>query len=129
MSDINNILNNDDELNEELLLKYAEGNLSAEERHAIESKMINSSFVNDAVEGLESFKDKKQVQQYIDELNKQLQKQTNQKKQRRSKRKLPNMDWIIAAVVIVIMLCVLAFTVLRLYHTDKEKTKIEKTKN
>ena len=58
MSDLNNILNNDEELNEELLLKYAEGNLSAEEQHAIESMMIDSSFLSDAVEGISSMKDK-----------------------------------------------------------------------
>ena len=87
MSDLNNILNNDDELSEELLMKYASGNLSAEERHAIESKMIDSSFLSDAVEGISSMKDKKQIQQYVDELNTQLQKQVQQKKKRKAKCK------------------------------------------
>jgi len=128
MADINNILDNDDQLSEELLLKYASGNLTAEELHAIESKMINSAFVNDAVEGIDAFKNKKQVQQYMDELNRQLQKQTEKKKKLRARRKLPSMDWIITAVVIVLLLCVLGYTVLRLYNSKKEKTNIEKTK-
>ncbi len=117
MSDINNILNNDDELSEEMLLKYALGNLTAEERHAIEIKMVNSAFVNDAVEGIDAFKNKKQVQQYMDELNRQLQKQTKKKKKYKARRKLPSMDWIITAVVIVLLLCVLGYTVLHLYNS------------
>jgi len=129
MSDITNILNNDDQLSEELLLKYASGNLTAEEQHAIESKMIDSPFVNDAVEGIDAFKNKKQVQQYMDELKRQLQKQTEKKKKNKAKRKLPSMDWIITAVVIVVLLCVLGYTVLRMYNSKKEETNIEKTKN
>ena len=117
MSNLNNILNNDDELSEELLMKYASGNLSAEERHAIESKMIDSSFLSDAVEGISSMKDKKQIQQYVDELNNQLQKQVQQKKKRKAKRKLPSMDWIITSVIIVLLLCVLGYFVLHLYQT------------
>ena len=119
MSDIINILKNDDELSEELLLKYAEGNLTEEERHAIESKMIDSDFVNDAAEGLNAFKNKKNVQQYISQLNHQLQKQVQRIRNKKEKRKLQNMDWLITAVIIVLLLTVLGYTVLHLYHSKK----------
>jgi hypothetical protein len=120
MSDITNILKNDDELSEELLLKYAEGNLTEEERHAIESKMIDSDFMSDAAEGLGNFKNKKDIQQYITYLNQQLQKQVQRKKNRKAKRKLQNMDWVITAVVIVLLLTILGYTVLHLYHSKKQ---------
>lgn len=119
MQNINEILNNDDELNEDLLLKYAEGKLSEEECHAIESKMIDSPFLSDAVEGLEGFKNKKKVLQFVDELNYKLQKNTAQKKKYKAKKKLPNMDLIIIAVIIVLLLCILGYTVLHLFYTKK----------
>ncbi len=119
MSDIKNILNDDGELSEELLMRYAAGNVSDEERHKIESQMINSSFVSDAAEGLQAFENKNTALHYVDDLNKQLQKETNKKKKRHTKLKLPNMDWIIISVVIVLLLCVLGYAVLHLYYAKK----------
>ncbi|MDE3143661.1 MAG: hypothetical protein KGL19_05870 [Bacteroidota bacterium] len=116
MSDIDNILNDDGELSEELLMRYATGNVTEEERHKIESKMIDSSFVTDATEGLQAFGNKSKLSHYVDDLNRQLQKETNKKKERRAKRKLPGMDWIIISVIIVLLLCVLGYAVLHLHY-------------
>ena len=49
MEDLGNILLNDDELNEEQLKQYLSGDISGEGLHAIEKKMADSDFVNDAV--------------------------------------------------------------------------------
>lgn len=45
-----------------------------------------------------------------------LRKEAGKKKKRRAKRKLPGMDWIILAVVIVLLLCVLGYAVLHLHY-------------
>ncbi len=122
MADNNNILFNDDELSEELLMKYLEGNLSDEERFKVEAGMVDSNFVNDAVEGLEFLHDKKNIQQSVTELNRQLQKQIDAKKKRKLKRKLPSMEWMIIYVVIVILLCLLGFAVIHMHYKHKNNT-------
>lgn len=122
MEDNNYILPNDNELDEALLMKYLEGKLSAEERHVVESKMADSTFVNDAVEGLESFSNKNDIQPYITDLNSQLKKHTRNKKGKRLKRKLPDMGWIITSLIIVILLCLMGFFVLRMHEKTIPKT-------
>jgi len=122
MADLDNILHNDEELNEEQLMKYLEGNLSDEEKHAVEKQMADSAFVNDAVEGLQSFANPVNIETYVEQLNRQLHKQTAEKKRRKEKRKLKQQDWIIMSVIIVILLCMLAYLVVnesRKRHTPK----------
>jgi len=122
MEDDNYILPNDNELDEALLMKYLEGRLSEEERHVVESQMADSAFVNDAVEGLESFSNKNDIQPYITELNSQLKKHTRTKKAKRLKRKLPDMGWIISTLVIVLLLCLIGFVVLKMHEKTELKT-------
>ena len=69
MSDLKDILNNDDELNNDELMRYLEGNASEEERYAIEKQMADSSFVDDAVEGLQHFKDPDLARKYAEQLD------------------------------------------------------------
>lgn len=114
MEDLMNILNNGDELNEEQLKKYVEGNATPEEVRLIEEQMTTSPFVNDAVEGLQSLHKNKSLDEYVHELNKNLHAQLEIKKQKKEKRKIKDMPWIIVAVVIILLLCVLAYVVIRL---------------
>ena len=79
MTELKDILNHDDELSSEELIRYLQGNASEEERFAIEKQMADSEFVNEAIEGLQNFKDPAQVTEYVDQLNRQLQKQTTKK--------------------------------------------------
>ncbi len=73
MDDLKDILSGDAEsISEEELVKYLEGSLSNEERHLFEKKTADSSFVNDAIEGLQGFKNKKKLDQYVNQLNKNL---------------------------------------------------------
>ena len=116
MEDVTNILKNDDELNEEQLKKYISGDLSAEELHAVEKQMVDSDFVNDAVEGLQTISSINKLDDYVQELNKQLHQQLNSTKQRREKRKIKHLSWIIVAVIIILLLCVLGFVVIKMYR-------------
>lgn len=123
MSNLQNILNDGDELNEEDLLKYLNGNLSSEEKNAVEQKMANSSFADDALEGLQQFKSKKDINTYVAELNEQLHKQTSAPKKRRIKRRLKNMQGIEITVVIVILLCLLGYFVVKNYLQHRQPSK------
>ncbi|BAV05223.1 hypothetical protein SAMN05421788_105321 [Filimonas lacunae] len=105
-----------DDLNDEELLKYLEGQLDAAQQHNVEKKMADSAFLNDAMEGLASFPSKKQLKAQVKHLNKGLQNQLDTRKQRKEKRKIKDLPWILVAAVIILLLCVLGYTVLHLYH-------------
>jgi len=124
MADQDNILQNDDELSEEQILKYLEGNLTDAERHRVELQMADSTFVNDAVEGLEHFKNKKDIHSYVDQLNHQLQKHTEKKKKRKTKRRLTGMDGLLLTIVMVLLLCVLGYIAVRVFEKYKHKAAI-----
>jgi hypothetical protein len=113
MADVTNILH-DDELKDDQLINYLQGNVSNEERHAIEAQMLEDDFTNDAVEGLETLANKAQLPDYIEQLNRQLQKNITTKKQRKAKRKLKDNPWIVIAIGIVLVICVLGYYVLHL---------------
>ena len=115
MADLKDILNQEDDLDNGELMKYLQGNLSEEDRLAIEKQMTDDSFVSDAIEGLQNFKDPVQVQEYVEQLNRQLQKQTNQKLVRKKKRKLKEQNWMIIAILAILMLCVAGYLLIHFY--------------
>ena len=114
MADLRNILPNGSQPDEAALKRYIEGNASEEERFAIENQMTDEAFLNDAVEGLQEFKDKDLLQQYVVQLNKDLQQQTDKKKARKLKRALQDQDWTIIAIVVVLLLCTLGYAIIHL---------------
>ena len=109
MTDLKDILNHEDELNSEELMRYLQGNATEEERFAIEKQMADSSFIDEAIEGLQHFKDPAQVKEYVEQLNKQLQKQTAKKITRKNKRKLKDQSWLIIAILAILLLSVTGF--------------------
>lgn len=116
MTDLKNILNHDEELNSEELLRYLEGNASEAERFAIENQMSDSAFVNEAVEGLQQFRDPALVKEYTSLLNQQLQKQTAKKMSRKFKRRLSKDNhWLVIAVLLLLLLCVTGFLLVHFY--------------
>jgi hypothetical protein len=115
MNELEHILEHDDELDHEELIRYLEGTASEEERFAIEKLMADSSFVNDAVEGLQNFADPATLAKYTAELNKQLQKQTGKRLLRKSKRKLKDQNWLIIAILGILLLCVVGFLLIHFY--------------
>jgi hypothetical protein len=114
MEDITNILQDDDNISEEELKKYLSGNISEEEKHAIEKKMADSDFVNDAVEGLQRFTSKQKLDEYVNHLNEGLHQYIAGKKEIKEKRKIKDLSWIIIAVIIILLLCILAYIVIRM---------------
>lgn len=99
--------------NDEQMIKYLEGKLSGEELYEFEKQMANSSLLNDAVEGLDSIKNKHKIDNYVNDLNKQLQHFTSSKKKRRLKNRLQLNDWTLLSILLIITLCVVAFIVIK----------------
>ncbi|MGB4937056.1 MAG: hypothetical protein WBO30_08575, partial [Ferruginibacter sp.] len=90
MSDnLKNILSNlNKDIEQDKLLDYLSKNLSADDAHELEKQMADDAFMNDAVEGLEQFKNKKDLLLLVEQLNSDLKKKTAKKKNKKEKRKL-----------------------------------------
>ena len=114
MSDISNILQSDDELNEAQLKKYLSGEADAEELYAVEKSMADDPFVNDAVEGLQAFSSESKMDDYVAQLNKKLHQQLETPKDRKNKRRIKYLPWVIVAVIIILLLCIVAVWVIRM---------------
>ena len=72
-NDLKNILSNlNKDIEQEKLLDYLNKNLSAAEAHEVEKQMADDAFMNDAVEGLEQFKNKKNLTLLVEQLKKIL---------------------------------------------------------
>lgn len=115
MSDLLNILSNSNkDIDNQKLMDYLSGKLSANEKHELEKQMAENELMNDAVEGLQQFKDQKKLEGYVDQLQKQLNEYLEKKKARRAKWFKGRYDqWIILSIVLVLLLIVIAYVVIR----------------
>ncbi len=113
MDELLNIWNADDELNEDELMNYVTGKSSEEEKHAVEEQMSSSSFINDAVEGLQNFSSPEKVNSYVQQINQHLHTKLQQKKLTRHKT-ISNLSWEIIAVITTILLCLLGYVIIEM---------------
>ena len=100
--------------NDERLMKYLEGKLSGEELHEFEKQMAESDLLNDAVEGLETVKQQKNIDVYVNDLNKHLHNYTSSKKKRRLKNRLELNDWTLLSIFLIIALCIVGYVVIKM---------------
>ena len=103
------------DIDQETLLLYLQGKLSAEQQHELEKSMIENEFAADAFEGLQSFKNKPQLQLLVEQLNKDLKKKTDKKKAYREKLKIKQETWSLIAVVLILLLIVISYFVIHKY--------------
>jgi uncharacterized membrane protein YukC len=106
------------EVDQETLLLYLQGKLSAEQQHEVEKKMMDNEFASDALEGLQNFKDEQRLQLLIDQLKKDLRKKTEKKKAYREKRKLSLDPWVTIAIILVLVLVVIGYFIIRRYTSS-----------
>ncbi|HLX91894.1 MAG TPA: hypothetical protein VKR32_09435 [Puia sp.] len=113
-NDLIDILSNDDEkIDYQKLVDYLNGDLGDAEKHEIERMMTNSQMINDAVEGLQHLRNKKNLGIYVEQLNKNLQHHLAQKRQQRKSKHLTQYPWIYFTIVLILLLCVVAFVIIR----------------
>ncbi len=113
MEELLNIWNADDELNEDELMNYVNNKSSEGEKHEVEKKMADSSFVNDAVEGLQNFSSTEKVNAYVQQANQELHKYLHEKKLAR-KKNITGLSWQIIAVITIILLCILGYVIIEM---------------
>ena len=113
-NDLINILSNSNkDIDNQKLMDYISGKLSGKDKHEVEQWMIDNHFESEALEGLQTLSDKKDLQAYVDQLNKELNKYLQQKKQRRDKRKIKEIPWSYLAIVLILMLIIIAYFVIQ----------------
>src|SRR5688572_23943482 len=97
------------DVDQETLLLYLQGKLSAEQQHELEKKMMNNDFARDAMEGLQNFKDEQRLQLLVDQLKKDLKTKTTKKKATIEKRKIKLDHWVIITIVLILVLVAISY--------------------
>lgn len=111
--DLKDILSNlNPDIDQETLLQYLQGKLSAQQQHEVEKQLMDSDFDTDALEGLQNFKDKKNINLLVDQLNADLKKRTEKKKRFRQKLKLDLDSSVIIAAIIILLLIVVSYLII-----------------
>ena len=110
LKDILSNLNPD--IDQETLLQYLQGKLSAEQQHEVEKQLMENEFDADALEGLQNFKDKKNINLLVDQLNADLKKRTEKKKRFKQKLKLELEPSVLIALVIILLLIVISYLII-----------------
>lgn len=122
--DILNILSNSNkDIDNQQLMDYLAGKLSEEENHAIEMQLDDNEFMNDAMEGLEQVKNKRHLDVFVDQLNRDLHKKLFQKKEKKQKRKVIQQRWMYAAVILILALLIATWLMIVKYQRlQQQKT-------
>ena len=115
MSDnLKNILSNlSTEVDSEKLLEYLKGRLPEEQHHELEKQLLDDEFNAEALEGLQEFRDKEQLQYMVEMLNRDLKKKTEKNKKRREKMKIKDQPWLYMSILILILLLVMSYIVIK----------------
>ena len=113
--DLKDILSNlNPEIDQELLMQYLQGKLSASQQHEVEKEMLKDEFDADALEGLTGLKDKKQINLLVEQLNQELRRKTNKKKKHKLKE-LNVPPWIIISLIIILVLIIISYVIIFMY--------------
>ena len=105
------------EVDQETLLLYLQGKLTGDKKHEVEKQLLQDEFNEDALEGLEGFKDKEQLQYMVEMLNRDLKKKTEKKRKRREKMRIKDQPWIYISILILLLLIALSYVyIYRMKH-------------
>jgi hypothetical protein len=120
-NDLLNILSDGDkDFDNQKLMDYLSDKLSPEEKHEFEKKMADSEMLDDVVEGLEKFKNKKDVGKLVEHLNANLKKHLDEKKSKKTKREIKNLNGLYLAIILILLIILVSFLIIK-RHLDNEK--------
>ncbi len=106
------ISSNERPVNQEKLIEYLEGSLSALERQHIEKQLEEDEFLNDAMEGLHQITDSQQIKQVVNDLNRSIQKQITTQQRKKNKQPIFSLYWVYIAIILLIILILSAYLIL-----------------
>lgn len=106
------------EVDQKALLLYLQGKLTAGQQHELEKKMMNNDFDADALEGLGHIKDQKQIQALVEQLNNELRKKTEKKKEHNRKLRLNQPPWAIISIILILILVIISYFIIYRYMKE-----------
>ncbi len=101
------------DIDNQKLMDYLSGTLSAKDRHSLEEAMMDSEMMNDAVEGLEELQNKKDVAGLVEQLNNNLKKQLQKAKSKKTRRTIKELPWLYYTIILIILIILIGFIVIR----------------
>lgn len=116
---LNILSNSNKDIDNQKLMDYLSGRLSADDKHDVEKTLVDSEMINDAVEGLQKIKDKN-VSALVDQLNSNLRNQLEKKKSKKLKRRIKELPWLYLSIILILIIILIAFIVIK-EHLDSEK--------
>ena len=126
--DLLNILSNSNkDIDNQKLMDYVSGNLSEKDKRDLEEAMIDSEMMNDAVEGLDGFKNKRDITSLVEQLNLNLKKQLEKKKTKKLKRSIKDLPWLYLTIILILIMILIGFLVIK-KHLDSERNSKEVNK-
>ncbi|HEX6333193.1 MAG TPA: hypothetical protein VFZ78_03140 [Flavisolibacter sp.] len=99
-------------VDQETLLHYLQGKLTAEEQHEVEKSLASGEFESEAMEGLQQFSNTTKLTLLVDQLNRDLRKRTDRKRRMREKLRLKPDPWLLVAVILVLLLAVISYVII-----------------
>ncbi len=100
---------------EQRLKRYLDGEMSHEEQHEFERDHADDPFVDDAMEGLKHFGNRKSVDHTVQSLNNTLRQQLHKRRPRR-RNKASQPSWVYFSIILILLMIVIAFVVIRYYR-------------
>jgi anti-sigma factor RsiW len=110
---LNILSNSNKDIDNQKLMDYLSGQLPEKEKQEVEQWMADNDFADEAMEGLQQFKQPKDLQVYVDALHRDLKKHLREKKTRREKRKIKEAPWVYLTLFILLLLLILAYVVIK----------------
>jgi len=129
MSDelLNILSNSNKDIDNQKLMDYLSDKLSEGEKHEIEKKMVDNEMVNDAIEGLENLKNKKDINVLVEQLNNNLKKQLQTKKLKKQKRQIKDLNWLYLSIILILIIILIGFLVIKRHLETDPKPPINKS--
>lgn len=104
--------NSNKDIDNQKLMDYVSGHLSAEEKHEFEKDLVDSGLLNDAAEGLEKFNNKNDASLFAEQLNAKLKKQLQKKNYKKEKRRLKEMPWMYFTIILILIIVIISFLII-----------------
>ena len=120
-NDLKDILSNSNkDIDNQRLMDYLSNQLSHADGHEVEKSMAGDDFINDAVEGLQEIQPAKNLDLYVDQLNKDLHKQLSKTQNRRDKHRIKDKPFALYAIVVVLLLAAICYLILKKYPSMQQ---------
>ena len=107
-NDLLNILaHSNKDIHNQDIMNYLSGKLSAEEKHMMEVAMLENEIIDDAVEGLSALPND-HIAPAVDHVNHNLKKYLEQKKSKKARWNIKDLQWQYIAIALILTIVLLA---------------------